>query len=89
MGIYFTDRYSLLHFATGIVAYYWDISFAMWFMVHAIFEYIENTSPGMRLIRKIKLWPGGKERADNMRNRAGDQFYGALGWIFAYFLLLS
>ncbi len=88
MGIYFTDRYSLLHFAIGIVAYYWNVSFALWFTIHFAFEYFENTLLGMQIIRKIKLWPGGKERADNMLNRMGDQFYGAFGWIFAYYFLL-
>jgi hypothetical protein len=87
MGIRFTDKFSLLHFATGIIAYYWNISFLSWFVIHLIYEYIENTVYGMRLINKITFWPGGKEHADTFLNSMGDQFYGLLGWIFTFYIL--
>lgn len=80
MGVYFTDKFSLLHLASGIVAYYWGISFITWFMLHAAFELIENTQTGMRIIRQIKLWPGGKACADSALNSLGDQLYACLGW---------
>jgi hypothetical protein len=85
MGIYFTDNFSLLHLASGIVAYYWGISFMAWFIVHAAFELIENTQAGMRVIRLIKLWPGGKTHADSGLNSMGDQFYSCMGWIIAHY----
>jgi hypothetical protein len=85
MGVYFTDRFSLLHLATGIVAFYWGISFTAWFVAHAAFELIENTDHGMRVIRLIKLWPGGKSRADSILNSTGDQFYSCVGWGLAYY----
>jgi hypothetical protein len=84
MGIHFTDKYSLLHFASGIVVYYWNVSFIAWFILHLIFELAENTELGMSYIRKVKLWPGGKTHPDSWLNSAGDQFYSALGWLFAY-----
>jgi hypothetical protein len=87
MGIYFTDKYSLLHFTNGIIAYYWNISFTLWFILHLLYEYIENTQQGIKIINKIKLWPGGKEKPDTIINNIGDQFYGMLGWIFTYFIL--
>jgi hypothetical protein len=87
MGVHFTDKYSLLHFASGIIAYYWDISFILWFIIHLLFEYVENTNIGMKIINKITLWPGGKEKPDTILNRIGDQFYGLLGWIFTFFIL--
>lgn len=87
MGSQFTDEYSLLHFATGIIAYYWSISFTSWFMIHFLYEYVENTTQGMKIINKIKLWPGGKEYADNIINSIGDHFYALLGWIFAFYIL--
>ena len=87
MGFEFTDRYSLLHFASGIIAYYWGISFATWFVIHLLYEYLENTKQGMKIINKIKLWPGGKEKADTILNRIGDQFYGLLGWLFTFFII--
>tara|TARA_B110000285_G_scaffold211166_1_gene253618 strand:+ start:995 stop:1285 length:291 start_codon:yes stop_codon:yes gene_type:complete len=86
MGVYFTDKFSLLHFATGIIVYYWNVSFLFWFIIHLLFEYIENTETGMYFINKIKLWPGGKEKSDFMINRLGDQFYASIGWIIAYFV---
>lgn len=85
MGVYFTDRYSLLHLAAGIVAYYWGISFMTWFVAHAAFELIENTAAGMRFIRLIKIWPGGKTHADSLLNSAGDQFYSCIGWWLAHY----
>ena len=86
MGIYFTDKFSLLHFSTGVIVYYWNISFLSWFIIHAIFEYTENTHSGMMLLNQFKLWPGGKEKRDTFINNIGDQFYGSLGWIFAMFV---
>ena len=87
MGTQFTDKFSLLHFATGIIAYYWNISFLSWFVIHLIYEYIENTVYGMRLINNIKLWPGGKEHADTILNSMGDQFYALLGWGFTFCII--
>jgi hypothetical protein len=87
MGFQFTDKYSLLHFATGIIAYYWGISFTFWFIIHLLYEYLENTKQCMKIINKIKLWPGGKEKADTILNSIGDQFYGLLGWLFAFFII--
>ena len=87
MGFEFTDRYSLLHFASGIIAYYWGISFATWFIIHLLYEYLENTKQGMKIINKIKLCPGGKEKADTILNSIGDQFYGLLGWLFTFFII--
>ena len=88
MGVFFTDKYSLLHFASGIVAYYWNVSFVAWFILHLIFELAENTETGMHYIRKVKLWPGGKTHPDSWLNRAGDQFYSVLGWLVAYYYVV-
>jgi hypothetical protein len=85
MGINFTDKFSLLHFATGIIAQYWGVSIPLWFVIHLIYEYLENTKQGMSLINNISLWPGGKPDADTLVNSAGDQVYALLGWLFAYY----
>jgi len=87
MGTQLTDKFSLLHFATGIIAYYWGISFITWFLIHLIYEYLENTVYGMKLINKIKMWPGGKYRADTILNSIGDQCYALLGWIFTFCII--
>jgi hypothetical protein len=85
MGVRFTDKFSLLHLASGIVVYYWNMSFAAWFIAHAAFECIENTQAGMQVIRCVKLWPGGKTHADSALNRVGDQWYACLGWAIAHY----
>jgi hypothetical protein len=85
MGFKFTDKYSLLHLASGVVVYYWNVSFIAWFIIHMAFEYIENTPVGMQSIRLIKLWPGGKTHADSVINIMGDQWYASLGWILAHY----
>lgn len=87
MGKYFTDKFSLLHFATGIISYYWGISFSQLFIVHFLYEYAENTTSGIKLINLITIWPGGKNKADTITNSLGDQLYALLGWIFAQFIV--
>tara|TARA_B110000967_G_scaffold138559_1_gene141468 strand:- start:2130 stop:2402 length:273 start_codon:yes stop_codon:yes gene_type:complete len=84
MGTHFTDRFSLLHVASGIISYYWDISLYTWFIIHLLFEYLENTHIGMKLINTLPIWPGGKDKVDNMINRTGDQVYAVVGWFLAY-----
>ena len=87
MGLLFADQFSLLHAASGVIAYFWGISFWWWFMLHLIFEYVENTDEGMKVINQtLKIWPGGKGSRDSFINSAGDQFFGMLGWIVAAYL---
>lgn len=86
MGRLFTDKFSLLHFATGIIVYYWGMSFTWWFILHALYEYLENTPTGMKYINLIKMWPGGKNEKDTIVNSIGDQFYALLGWVFSWYI---
>ena len=81
MGNAFLDQYSLLHFATGIVAYFWDVEFIMWTIMHIGFELVENTSQGMKFINNyLTWWPGGKPKADAWINIIGDNMSAMLGW---------
>ena len=84
MGVYFTDQFSLLHFATGVIVYYWDLSIINWFIIHALYEYLENTEFGIWFINNLTVWPGGRKGKDSLINMIGDQFYGLLGWLFTY-----
>lgn len=86
MGQYFIDQYSLLHFAVGIVAYFWDISILMLLLIHIVFEILENTTTGMGIINTIKLWPGGKPTADSIINQVGNTISSVIGWYTAYYL---
>ena len=87
MGKYIFDQYFLLHFASGVIAYFWGLPFKYWFMIHLFFEYIENTQFGMNTISKtFKMWPGGKNKPDFIINRIGDQMGACFGWYAAYYL---
>lgn len=86
MGYQLLDQYSLLHFAVGIVLYFWNIPFLFATISHILFEYVENTKEGMAFINKYIIdpgyfsWPGGKHAADSYRNRFGDTLTFVLGF---------
>jgi hypothetical protein len=86
MGKRFLDQYSLLHWASGVVAYHWGVPPLHWFLAHAAFELVENTAAGMRFINNLVFWPGGKPRADSPRNIFGDNLSAMFGWFCAHFL---
>lgn len=85
MGTAVFDQYSLLHVASGVVAYFWGVSFAVWMLAHVAFEAFENTPAGMAFINGFPLWPGGKPAPDSFRNSMiGDNLCAAAGWALAY-----
>lgn len=88
MGTNFIDQFSLLHFATGIVAYFVNIRLPTWIVLHCLFELLENTEYGVAAINKFlkSVWPGGKRYSDSPINSAGDVTFAALGWIVAYYV---
>lgn len=88
MGSKFIDKYSYLHFASGIIANYWGISLIIWIIFHLVFEILENTKIGMYIINKvIRAWPGGKEKSDTFINSMlGDNLFAIIGWLSAYAL---
>ena len=95
MGYNFMDKYSILHFAVGVVAYFWNINFATAIMFHIIFEILENTETGMSIINKWFVniggikglgWPGGKTHPDSKLNSLGDTIFFALGWLISYII---
>ena len=93
MGTYFIDTYSALHFMSGIVIEKVGVGFVYAFILHLIFEYLENTSYGVYIIRTYFTndtwfsWPGGKRSADTWVNRVSDQLFFTLGWYASYMLL--
>lgn len=87
MGQHFADQYSYLHFASGIIWYFWGFSFKALLIFHTLFELIENSKLGIKFINKAMFfWPGGKPRADSYMNQLGDILFSLLGWISAYYL---
>jgi len=88
MGQYFLDQYSLLHFAVGIIFYFFGFSFINTLLIHTLFEVSENTQQGIDIINTYfkNIWPGGKEYSDSLINSIGDTFFTMLGWIIAYYI---
>ena len=88
MGVRFIDQYSLLHFATGVIAYFWGFGFLFSLVAHMLFEYFENTPAGIKFINEnlADIWPGGKPRADSRLNIFGDNVFFGVGWILARIL---
>jgi hypothetical protein len=87
MGLLLFDQYTYLHFASGIVAYFWGVSIFWWFIFHTIFELLENSQPGMWVINNlITMWPGGKPMADSLINMIGDTIGSIIGWLSAKWL---
>jgi len=85
MGKQLFDKYTYLHFAAGIVIYFWGVSLITWIIIHTIFEILENTKMGMHIInRYVTLWPGGKPHSDSLTNSIGDTLGAVIGWISAY-----
>ena len=84
MGKNLLDQYSLLHFASGVGAYFWGVPAGHWFVAHVGFEILENTKSGMAFINKnLTWWPGGKPRADEFINIVGDNVAAMVGWWLA------
>ena len=88
MGQTFIDKYSLLHFAVGIIAYFFYIPLPVWIIIHILFEFVENTEYGIYFNNKYFkwFWPGGKDEPDNVINSVGDTVFAILGWVVAYAL---
>ena len=84
MGKTLFDQYTYLHFAVGIVAYFWHMPLSIWFLVHTLFEFLENTTIGMSFINQyVTIWPGGKHYSDSYSNNLGDTFAAIIGWLSA------
>ena len=89
MGKQLLDQYSLLHFCVGVYSYFWNVPFWLGFTIHFMFEILENTQFGMKIIndyfigKGIFNWPGGKYKSDAWINVAGDNIMYAVGWFLA------
>lgn len=56
-----------------------------WFIIHSIFEFLENTDIGITTIHKsIPFWSRGKPYADGWTNQMGDSIGALLGWLSSY-----
>jgi hypothetical protein len=87
MGNKIIDQYSLLHFSSGCIAYFFGINLTYWIIIHTIFELTENSSKGVYFIDNyLKFWPGGKKAPDNLLNSLSDLIFAIIGFMCAYYL---
>lgn len=92
MGYLFLDQYSLLHFAVGVIAYFWNLDFWTAFILHTLFEAFENMPIGIQILNKLFpkdglfRWPGDKVKADSFINTVGDTLAFILGYLLSKFL---
>jgi hypothetical protein len=87
MGTKLMDRFSYLHFAVGVVIYYFNVDLFTSVILHTIFEIIENSPFGINVINNyIIIWPGGKPSADTFINSVGDTIFFILGWLSGYYI---
>ena len=88
MGTYFIDKYSLLHFAVGILFRFFNINFTISLLLHILFEVIENSKQGIYFIdHYLTFWPGGKRKSDSLINSVGDTVFFSLGWFIANIII--
>lgn len=81
MGKLLFDQYTYLHFAVGIVLYFWNVSLKKVIIYHSLFEFLENTELGIDFINNYFLiWPGGKPERNYLLNSIGDTIGIILGW---------
>jgi hypothetical protein len=84
MGKNIIDQYSLLHFSTGCIAYFFGLTLINWILLHTLFELFENSPKGVYFIDNyLKFWPGGKKAPDTLKNSISDLIFAIIGYILA------
>ena len=96
MGTHFLDAFSYLHWASGVSIGFWiDATqmtplkgFLLMMALNVSFEVLENTTQGIKLIRMLPAWPGGKDSlGDTGINITGDILMVTFGYLSARMLL--
>ena len=80
------DQFTYLHFACGIITYFWGISFTNSILIHTLYEIFEVTPIGVHIINTYfgKLWPGGGKSLKEIEvNALGDTIGFIIGWVSA------
>ena len=82
------DQYSLLHFASGVTAYFWGIGPLAFAVIHLGWEAFEYSSFGLAAVNKYWHWPGRKKpmERDSVAGSIGDNIAGNIGYWSARYL---
>lgn len=87
MGFNAFDQYSLLHFAFGVIAYFYGLSLKNWVIVHTLFEIIENIPQVTKFINQnMSFINWSKPHPDSLLNNIGDTISALLGFLIAQYL---
>ena len=82
------DRNTYLHFAAGIIAYYWGFTLIEWIVVHILLDIFQRTEIGKKVTKFfLRIWPeSGDLTPESYLNILGDSTFTILGWCSAYLL---
>ena len=79
------DKYSCLHLASGITAYFWDLNLINWIAIHISFSFFENSAIGLKFTKKyLSQFKPYKMGPDSIKNLIGDTIFAIIGWLLAY-----
>jgi hypothetical protein len=89
MNVDIFDQYSLVHFVAGFTSYFLKINLSTWFVIVALFEFIQNSQQkwlgSLKETILSKITPF-SQQPETMINSIGDLLCAVLGWISAYYL---
>lgn len=84
MGKRAVDQFTILHFSVGVLAYFFHIPLWLFIVLHIVFEIVENSKIGMKIINDyIPIWPGGKPGRDSLINSTFDLASAVIGFLVA------
>ena len=82
------DRNTYLHFAAGIIAYYWGFTLIDWLILHILLDLFQRTKLGKKVTKIFaRIWPEPSDlSSETYLNVLGDSAFAVLGWVSAYLL---
>ena len=90
MSRQFFDQFSLLHFASGVTAYFWFhhlVSFKTFLIFMVLFELFQNSAVGMDFMNHyIPIWPKNRREPEPWVNMMSDVLFLIIGWQSAFYL---
>lgn len=86
MKVGLLDKYAFLHFLAGMIVYALGFRMTTWFVAHSLFEFVQSTKQGQKIIDQLDFLSKNKDTPETMINKLGDHMMAVLGWLAAYYL---